>query len=118
MNILTDEELNSIKDNHRDQLVELDLLRNVESALLSKLAEQAGEPVAYITYKGHLLHANDPKVSDHSDPEPLYTEAQLIAAQQRTAEACAALVLNLDGDDGFDAYNVAQSIRKNWREYQ
>lgn len=26
-----------------------------------------------MTYKGHLLHAADPNVAEHSDPVPLYT---------------------------------------------
>ena len=30
------------------------------------------KPVAYLTYKGYLLHAEDPKVKDHSEPTPLY----------------------------------------------
>lgn len=30
------------------------------------------DPVAYITYKGYLLHALDPKVKEHSSSEPLY----------------------------------------------
>lgn len=34
------------------------------------------EPVAYMTYKGYLYHANDPKVLEHSDPTPLYTAPQ------------------------------------------
>jgi hypothetical protein len=32
----------------------------------------AGEPVAYMTYKGYLLHAADPKVAEYSEPTPLY----------------------------------------------
>ena len=31
------------------------------------------EPVAYMTYKGYLLHAADPKLAEYSDPTPLYT---------------------------------------------
>ncbi len=30
------------------------------------------EPVAYMTYKGYLLHASDPKLAEYSDPTPLY----------------------------------------------
>lgn len=36
------------------------------------LAVKMAEPVAYITYKGYLIHAGDPKLSAFSDPEPLY----------------------------------------------
>jgi hypothetical protein len=35
------------------------------------------EPDAFMTYKGYLYHANDPKVLEHSDPEPLYTRQEL-----------------------------------------
>lgn len=35
------------------------------------------EPDAYVTYKGHLLHAADPKVAQHSQPEPLYGNEML-----------------------------------------
>ena len=90
---------------------------------LSKLSEQAGEPVAYLTYKGYLLDADNPKVLEHSDPEPLYTESQLIAAQQKAAEACAKVC-----DDGSvkllhfleqkGAEKCAEALRfGEWREY-
>lgn len=36
------------------------------------------EPDAFMTYKGYLYHANDPKVLEHSDPEPLYTRQELV----------------------------------------
>ena len=36
------------------------------------------EPVAYMTYKGYLLHAGDPKVSECSEPTPLYTTPQAV----------------------------------------
>ncbi|WP_241575139.1 hypothetical protein [Rosenbergiella nectarea] len=36
------------------------------------LASLTAKPVSYMTYKGYLLHAADPKVSEYSDPEPLY----------------------------------------------
>jgi hypothetical protein len=35
------------------------------------------EPDAFMTYKSYLYHANDPKVLEHSDPEPLYTRQEL-----------------------------------------
>lgn len=37
------------------------------------IAAHNEEPVAYMTYKGYLLHAGDPKVSEYSEPTPLYT---------------------------------------------
>ncbi|HHH1420811.1 TPA: DUF551 domain-containing protein [Yersinia enterocolitica] len=36
------------------------------------LAAKRAEPVAYITYNGYLIHAGDPKLSEYSDPQPLY----------------------------------------------
>lgn len=36
------------------------------------LAGRNAEPVAYMTYKGYLLHAADPKLAAYSDPTPLY----------------------------------------------
>ena len=46
------------------------------------------EPMAYLTYKGYLLHAGDPKVNEHSDPEPLYAvppdaQAEVAALRSR-----------------------------------
>lgn len=36
------------------------------------LAALTAEPVAYVTYKGYLLHAADPKLAEYSEPSPLY----------------------------------------------
>ncbi|MBW5868607.1 DUF551 domain-containing protein [Yersinia enterocolitica] len=41
------------------------------------LAAKRAEPVAYITYKGYLIHAGDPKLSSYSDQEQLYDAPQL-----------------------------------------
>ena len=43
----------------------------VQAALLAKIT--ASGPDAFMTYKGYLLHASDPKVREHSEPEPLYS---------------------------------------------
>ena len=37
--------------------------------LRAALAEPQGESIAYLTYKGYLLHAADPKVAEHSNDE-------------------------------------------------
>ena len=55
MPLLTDEELESIKDDHRDQLVDLSLLRAVEAAVLEKLKVQ--KPVAF-EYHGRFSFAH------------------------------------------------------------
>ncbi|MGR7310616.1 DUF551 domain-containing protein [Klebsiella aerogenes] len=39
------------------------------------LAAMDSEPVAYMTYKGYLLHADDPKLAEYSEPTPLYRHA-------------------------------------------
>ncbi|HBA3815031.1 TPA: hypothetical protein J5U00_000180 [Escherichia coli] len=36
------------------------------------LASLEAEPVAYMTYKGYLLHAADPRLAEYSEPTPLY----------------------------------------------
>ncbi|HFR4116238.1 TPA: DUF551 domain-containing protein [Yersinia enterocolitica] len=41
------------------------------------LAAKRAEPVAYITNKGYLIHTGDPKLSEYSDPAPLYDTPQL-----------------------------------------
>lgn len=41
-------------------------------ARVAELEETFEYPVAYITYKGYLIHAGDPKLKEYSDPTPLY----------------------------------------------
>lgn len=41
-------------------------------ARVAELEETFKYPVAYITYKGYLIHAGDPKLKEYSDPIPLY----------------------------------------------
>lgn len=58
---------------------------------LSKLAEQDVEPVAWQDSQllNHVIVFPDQPDQSDDGWVPLYTEAQLLAAQQRTAEACA-----------------------------
>jgi hypothetical protein len=49
------------------------------------------EPDAFMTYKGYLYHANDPKVLEHSDPEPLYTRQELEKFAELIIRECADL---------------------------
>jgi hypothetical protein len=51
------------------------------------------EPDAFMTYKGYLYHANDPKVSEHSDPEPLYTQQELEKFAELLIRECAETAL-------------------------
>lgn len=47
-----------------------------EALALIALAAMDSEPVAYMTYKGYLLHAGDPKLAEYSEPTTLYLHAQ------------------------------------------
>ena len=47
------------------------------------------EPDAFMTYKGYLYHSSDPKVFEHSDPEPLYTKQELVKFAELIVEECA-----------------------------
>jgi hypothetical protein len=48
------------------------LVEELDELRAFKAACDGQEAVAFMTYKGCLLHAVDPKVSEHSNPEPLY----------------------------------------------
>jgi len=47
------------------------------------------EPDAFMTYKGYLCHSGDPKVLEHSDPEPLYTRQELEKFAELIVQECA-----------------------------
>lgn len=109
---------------------------------LSKLAEQDVEPVAHAVLEGRDTadsgwgyiaawpeacheHINEAIVEYEVEGAgdwkvvPLYTETQYLAAQQRTAEACAKAVFE---QAKYFGYNVhAEAVRdaalNNWREY-
>lgn len=96
---------------------------------LSKLAEQAGvEPVGFMDGQGVLWETvyGNPLPSD----VPLYTEPQLIATQQRTAEACAKVCRSLEQNGfNYETYDGWENIpaeachceiaiqNGEWREY-
>ncbi|VTM12364.1 Protein of uncharacterised function (DUF550) [Raoultella terrigena] len=46
----------------------------IEELARMALAAMDSEPVAYMTYKGYLLHAGDPKLAEYSEPMPLYAD--------------------------------------------
>ncbi|MGE5000460.1 DUF551 domain-containing protein [Yersinia enterocolitica] len=63
-----------------ERLEELSTKENIpEVAALAQiaLAAKRAEPVAYMTYKGYLIHAADPKLSEYSEPQPLYDAPRL-----------------------------------------
>ncbi|MCP5570964.1 DUF551 domain-containing protein [Klebsiella pneumoniae] len=64
----------------RERVVALIAEHSYDSALVDALehllATMDSEPVAYMTYKGYLLHAGDPKLAEYSEPTPLYRHAQ------------------------------------------
>ena len=45
-------------------------------------------PDAFMTYKGYLYHSSDPKVFEHSDPEPLYTKQELVKFAELIVGEC------------------------------
>lgn len=61
------------------QIIETDHVQCGEASELARiaLASLEAEPVAYMTYKGYLPHADDPKLAEYSEPMPLYTAPQL-----------------------------------------
>lgn len=107
---------------------------------LSKLAEQEVEPVAHAVLEGRDTadsgwgyiaawpeacheHINEAIVEYEVEGAgdwkvvPLYTETQLLAAQQRTAEACAKVCDEIAAAAGIGA-GFAEAIRNGeWREY-
>lgn len=62
------------------------------------LAAMDSEPVAYMTYKGYLLHAGDPKLAEYSEPTPLYADSRPAAMPA----APVAWLWSRNGDDERD----------------
>lgn len=60
------------------------------------LASLEAEPVAYMTYKGYLLHAADPKLAEYSEPTPLYD------APPAPISVPAAMEMDDDFDSSFE----------------
>lgn len=124
MSILTDEEMKQI---HADTFGKglQSFARAIEAAVLSKLAEQAGEPVAWEWVnpeKGMCIsHQEPPEYEEVYQISKLYTEAQLIAAQQRTAEACAKVIRGECigfADDDEELNRLAAMLEAGeWRRY-
>lgn len=124
MNILTDEEIGKLSASCIGPSWCYDLVRKVEAAVMSKLAEQTGDPCLWTT----RAMIGTSTMQDENYPVPLYTEAQLIAAQQRTADACAKAVAaehleepaQTDGDAAYEAaidHAIAAIRNGEWREY-
>lgn len=90
MNILTDEELESIKFDQRDQLVDLETLRAVESAVLAKLAALDVKPIYQLCKANSSLSSAWIDVDEQTYIDAglyqeygrrcLYTEALLLSA--------------------------------------
>ncbi|QHJ82511.1 MAG: hypothetical protein [Caudoviricetes sp.] len=72
--------------------------REVSALARIALAAKRSEVVAYMTYKGHLLHAADPKVLEHSEPQPLYDAPQPAHTEQDGWIKCSE---KLPDDDSF-----------------
>lgn len=98
---------------------------------LKKLAEPDVEQVAHLRFWAAQRYAGygnidfdegfevttrmEPGV-DGSPAFPVFTETQLIAAQQKAAEACAKLIM--DNSHDYGRYEHSETIRNgDWREY-
>ena len=55
-------------------------------------------PDAFMTYKGYLYHSGDPKVLEHSDPEPLYTRQELAKFAELIVRECARVIDRGEGE--------------------
>lgn len=73
------------------------------------------EPDAFMTYKGYLYHSSDPKVLEHSDPEPLYTRQELEKFARLIVRECAELVEDYTKQRAYNTYyNAAEQIREHF----
>lgn len=106
-----------IKDAHGLDMSDESAITLLRHAL-SKLAEQAGEPVALVT------QALGVAIGDQDEMPlgtKLYTETQLIAAHQKAAEACAKLAAssNANGSMRFTHREEILEALSNgeWMEY-
>lgn len=132
MNILTDEEILAAMTPEAvegDWYLPQTFARAIEAAVLEKLAALDVEPFAVVYETRGGWYQPVLKVNEDS-AFAIYTEDQLLAAQQRTAEACAKLAangvgtgidhgccLNTNWEDGQDA--IAAAIRNgDWRNYK
>ncbi|WP_434117054.1 hypothetical protein [Klebsiella michiganensis] len=74
----TDSELQMLIDSHEKgtaMFLRVDAYYLMAKELQERRkAERDSEPVAYMTYKGYLLHAGDPKLAEYSEPMPLYAD--------------------------------------------
>ncbi|OJB95776.1 hypothetical protein [Yersinia ruckeri] len=69
----TVERLEEIGNSFLDQIQEkAPSIEEVFALIDIALSAKQAEPVAYMTYKGYLIHAGDPKLLEYSDPQPLY----------------------------------------------
>ncbi|ELI8238954.1 hypothetical protein RSG04_002287 [Yersinia enterocolitica] len=78
------------------------------------LAAKRAEPVAYITYKGYLIHAGDPKLSEYSDPEPLYDAPQLNSPEIPEGWPTEDMVIAGFESGAWDALSSAVVKRQGW----
>ncbi len=72
-------------------------------------------PDAFMTYKGYLYHSSDPKVFEHSDPEPLYTKQELVKFAELIVRECADY-FGREGDRRFevDGNWIAKTIKQHF----
>ncbi|HGZ2415677.1 TPA: hypothetical protein ACOJA7_002249 [Citrobacter freundii] len=78
----------------------LEAAENRIAKLEALTAGMEQELVAYMTYKGYLLHAADPKLAEYSEPMPLYAATQL--PQPAPVSVPAAMEMDDDFDSAFE----------------
>ena len=71
------------------------------------------EPDAFMTYKGYLYHSGDPKVLEHSDPEPLYTQQELVKFAELIVGKCIAQCEQFLDDPDFTIGAMRCAIQLN-----
>ena len=67
-------------------------------------------PDAFMTYKGYLYHSSDPKVLEHSDPEPLYTRQELEKFAELIVRECVGIVAKRKDEAIDDGCNVDEAM--------
>lgn len=115
MNVLTDEEILAAMT--PDRYLPQTFARAIEAAVLAKLAAKDVEPVAYQHRDGMLSCRLPGGHVAGIDWTPLYTEAQYLAAQQRTAEACAKVCDEIAVTAWGCDSRFGEAVRNHWREH-
>lgn len=91
-------------DDLNDRYAPPEVVRELARIALASLEADA---VAYMTYKGYLLHAADPKLAEYSEPTPLYDAPPAPVLPDELLSAMEEILRISDRD--HDAWNRAKS---------